>query len=459
MGWLSSSSLYVVFLIIQYSQVCFSSSPSLSPSSAPPGPQCHPDESSALLQLKSSFSIDMSPFTCFWYYNGSAYVKTTSWNESTNCCTWSGITCDKVTEHVIGLDLYCSRLQGTISSNSSLFLLRHLQRLDLSGNDFGGSPISSEFGQFKNLTHLDLSDSNFSGHVPLEISHLSKLVSFLLYVFNSEKIKIKEATFKAIAQNLTNLKELSLGGINLSFLPLVSLMNLSSSLTHLDLSFCDLRGNLPENIFRLPELQVLYLFGNKELTGSFPNSNWSSPLKELALSSTGFSIDLPHLLKNAKSLSDLYLSRCEFVGSYPTFLGNLSEIASLDLSRNNFSGQIPWSCFNLKRLRSLDLSFNNFIGQLPEVFANSSKNLSPYDSPIYLVDSFPSSLNSLRLSDNLLNGTYHPGYMRYLICMIWTLTITYLVGRSLSSRVIHYTVLCWVKTCCMAPFQDQYFII
>ncbi|PON87776.1 LRR domain containing protein [Trema orientale] len=180
--------------------------------------QCHQDERSALLQLKSSFTI--GTFTDFYdcddqYYESTWRPKTDSWDENTNCCTaWSGVTCDNASGHVIKLDLSCSRILGTLSSNNSLFFLNHLQRLDLSRNDFRGSPISSKFGQFKNMTHLVLSESNFSGLVPLEISNLSNLVSFELSSYEiSATAEMEAATFKAIVQNLKSLKQLLLASV------------------------------------------------------------------------------------------------------------------------------------------------------------------------------------------------------------------------------------------------------
>ncbi|GMN62128.1 hypothetical protein TIFTF001_031214 [Ficus carica] len=134
--------------------------------------------------------------------------------------------------------------------------------------------------------------------------------------------------------NLSNLRELSLShGSDLSTVPLVSLMNLSSSLTSLNLENCQLHGELPQNIFQSHKLQ------------------------------------------------------------------------SLDLRGNHLSGPIPCSSLNLESLIYLDLASNNFIGQLPEVFSNSTKKFSSYDSSKYPPGSFPSNLNSLYLSGNLLNGT------------------------------------------------------
>ena len=91
-------------------------------------PLCHDDESFALLQFKESLIINQS---------ASAYSKISSWMaQSSDCCTWDGIQCDENTGHVISLDLSNSSLYGSINSGSSLFQLVHLQKHNLSSNNF-----------------------------------------------------------------------------------------------------------------------------------------------------------------------------------------------------------------------------------------------------------------------------------------------------------------------------------
>ncbi|KAL0009130.1 hypothetical protein SO802_010632 [Lithocarpus litseifolius] len=323
----------------------------------------------------------------------------------TDCCGWDGVTCDTMTGHVIAVDLSCSGLQGPIHPNATLFSLRHLQRLNLAFNEFYPSAISSKFGGFANMTHLNLSGSSFAGNFPSEISHLSKLVSLdLSWNYN---MRIETPSLKRLVQNLTHLTELVLDEVNMSSVPPNCFMNLSSSLTSLSLYYCGLKGRFPDNIFHLPNLQLLCVSYNYNLTGSLPTYNWSTPLKSLGLSSTGFPINLPNLISNLKSLKKLYLSNCNFIGSsYPTFLPNLTQITSLGLSYNNFGGQCPWSLLNNAGLTYLGLSGNNFIGQIPNLSTNwtqvSSSNSS---SNSQSVGQIPSKLVSLYLSDNLLNGT------------------------------------------------------
>ena len=333
---------------------------------------------SALLQFNNSLSLESSACRPVIYsfnsFNRSvsnvqscetSYPKTASWKEDKHCCSWDGVECDKNTGHVIGLDLSYSWLKGAIDSNSTLFLLRHLRTLNLAGNDFYPSLLSSEFGQFKSLTHLNLSGSHFTGQIPSEISQLSSLVS--LDLSHSYGLSIETPVWN----NLTLLRKLLLDCTNMSLIRPKSLMNLSSSLTTLSLRGCFLRGKLENSILLLPSLQTLDLSHNPSLNGSLPKSNWSSSLlKFLHLSITRFSGEIPDSIGNLKSLEDLDLSNCEFSGPIPTSLGNLTQIIDLSLSRNRFTGSIPTSLGNLTQIIDLSLSWNHFTGSIPTSFGN-----------------------------------------------------------------------------------------
>ena len=327
---------------------------------------------SALLQFNNSLSLESSACRPVIYsfnsFNRSvsnvqscetSYPKTASWKEDKHCCSWDGVECDKNTGHVIGLDLSYSWLKGAIDSNSTLFLLRHLRTLNLAGNDFYPSLLSSEFGQFKSLTHLNLSCSHFTGQIPSEISQLSSLVS--LDLSHSYGLSIETPVWN----NLTLLRELLLDSIDMSSIRPKSLMNLSSSLTTLSLRACFLWGKLEISILLLPSLQTLDLGTNPSLNISLPKSNWSSTsLKFLDLSVTRFSGEIPNSIGNLKSLKYLDLFNCEFSGPIPTSLGNLTQLTHLDLSRNKFSGVIPACLDNLTKLTFLSLSFNSFNGEI-----------------------------------------------------------------------------------------------
>ncbi|XP_069148548.1 receptor-like protein 9DC3 [Solanum lycopersicum] len=363
---------------------------------------CSPNEASALFQFKQSFNLlDFSPCD-------TSFPKTVSWNESNDCCTWDGVTCDMLTGHVIGLDLSCSRLNGTIYPNSSLIQLHHLRTLNLAKNYFYPSTIPNDVSRLRNLRHLNLSDAYFQGEIPTEISYLSNLVSLDLSVPSYVNgLQFDQRAFKAVLQNLTNLEVLSLFGVDVSS-PIP--MNLSSSLRYLDLKVTNLEGVLAESFFLLPKLETLYLSNNYLLKGVLPKIHPSSTLLELDISYTGISGELPDSIGTLSSLTRLYLFGCQFSGRIPDSIGNLTQIRYLNFGNNHFTGSIPSTISKLKHLAVLTLSSNSFGGEIPSFFSNlrelrylSLSNCSfigPFPSPILSL----TQLETLDLSSNSLSG-------------------------------------------------------
>ena len=443
-----SEHLLLCFLFfLSFSQILLSSCFSFSNSTK----ICPHGQSLALLHLKKSISVvhNSSFWDCDYYGGTTSYPKTEYWKEGSDCCSWDGVSCDLVTGHVIELDLSCSWLSGTIHSNSTLFRFPHLQRLNLAFNNFSGSSVLYGFGRFSSLTHLNLSDSRFSGLISPEISHLSNLVSLdLSWNYGAE---FAPHGFDSLVQNLTKLQKLHLSGISISSVFPNSLLN-RSSLISLDLSRCGLHGRFPDNDIHLPKLELLYLNGNQDLSGNFPRFSENNSLIDLSLSSTNFSGELPasmgnlkslrtldlssrrltinrlmskltfylsdcqfsgpipSSISNLKSLQTLDLSYCQFLGSIPASLENLTQITSLILFGNHFSGKIPNVFYNLRNLISLDLSKNNFSGQIPPSIGNLT-NLYELDfSENQLEGAIPSSvygfssLSYVRLQYNLFNG-------------------------------------------------------
>lgn len=94
---------------------------------------------------------------------------------------------------------------------------------------------------------------------------------------------------------MTQLIELDLTSINISSsIPL----NFSSHFTTLRLPNTGLYGIIPESIFHLPNLEMLQLLKNIQLSGYFPKtkSNSSASLIELDLSYLNISDNLPESL-------------------------------------------------------------------------------------------------------------------------------------------------------------------
>ncbi|XP_038686598.1 receptor-like protein 9DC3 [Tripterygium wilfordii] len=366
---------------------------------------CLRDQRLVLQELKNTFSINSDASENCEY---GSYPKTQSWKEENDCCSWDGVTCDVFSGHVIGLDLSCSRLRGSLSSNNSLFRLRRLQSLNLAGNNFLGSSISSKFGEFQSMMHLNLSYSSFSGRVPSEISYLSNMIS--LDISSDLLMVLETLTLKRLVQNFTLVQKLAFSGVDMSSSATVSLMNLSSSLRYLNLDDCGLRGNFPENLFRLQNLEFLFLTAGEEgLMVDLPSSNWSSPLQYLLLDDISFPFQLPESIGNLKFLKYFALSTINCTGTLPASIRNLTQLEVLSLSDNQLSGPIP-DISNLSKLTFLDLSGNNLSfttntnpnSTMPNLRSLSLPSCNITDFPNFLRDS--KDLASLDLSNNRIRG-------------------------------------------------------
>ncbi|GMP98281.1 hypothetical protein CsSME_00046232 [Camellia sinensis var. sinensis] len=387
MGFLLSNYQLTICILLYSLIFCFSSSAHL----------CHNDESTALLQFKQLFSFNCSATRC--YRDLSVPYDTDNWKEGTDCCAWDGVTCDDTTAHVIGLDLSCNCLYGTIHPNSSLFNLVHLQHLDLVFNNFNHSQILPSFGRFTNLTYLDLSQSYLSGPIQSSSEAVWQGNNFSNSIFHLQKLqelrlgRNRELTGKlpsfinGTLRHLRHLRSLDLSEIDLTG----ELPNSIGQLVYLEelhLSDCNLFGTIPTSLGNLTQLIWLDLGWNKLINGQFPSSiGHLKNLVELDLNDCNFSGTIPRSLTNLTPLTWLDLSYNNFEGPIPQFFSNFSQLQYIDFSNNKLTGPIPSSTTGLTNLWSLYLGSNSINGTMPP-------------SLFHLVN-----LTSLDLSSNNLSDT------------------------------------------------------
>jgi Leucine-rich repeat (LRR) protein len=306
--------------------------------------QCMGNQQYLLLELKNNLT-----------FNPAKSKKLVNWNQSVDCCSWEGVTCNE--GRVIGLDLTSESISGELTNLSSLFGLQDLQNLSLAYNDFNSSRIPSEFGRLANLSYLNLRLCNLIGSIPDSIVGLTQLVSF-------------------------------------------------------DMSYNHLNGSIPSSISGLTQLVYLDMSLNS-FSGTIPSSMAGlTQLIHLDLSANYFSGPIP-IFSECKNLTEVSLCVNSLSGEITsTQWEELLNLEILCLSFNSLNGNIPVSLFSLPSLQNLDLSHNQFSGQLKEFSKVSSHILkqlyldnNQLEGPIPMSIFEFQGLEELSLSSNKFNGS------------------------------------------------------
>ncbi|KAH9679493.1 hypothetical protein KPL71_026160 [Citrus sinensis] len=359
--------------------------------------RCIDEEREALLTFKQSL-VDEHGVLSSWGRE----------DDKRDCCKWRGVYCSNTTGHVKVLNLRTSDydfarrkfLKGTISP--ALLKLHDLGHLDLSNNDFGGSPVPEFIGSLSKLRYLSLSCGG-----PLELPRKFRNDSRLEYLNLENSCLFSVGSLKWLSR-LSSLRHLDLSycalpPVNPSFiwhfnlstsietldlsdnnLPSSSvypwLFNLSRNILYLNLGSNSLRGSIPEAFQHMVSLKSLYLC-DSELEGGIPKffGNMCS-LKELGLSDNKLSGQFSQAIQNlscgcvVNSLEVLYLHDNDFTRPVP-LLGGFSSLEELQVDVNRLNGTIDKSLNQLSKLESLSLDGNSFTGVISETFFSNMSNL------------------------------------------------------------------------------------
>ena len=190
------------------------------------------------------------------------------------------------------------------------------------------------------VTSLDLSNNNLMGVVPQSVFQLQFLRKLVLSG-NPIKLTLEGIGFAG------KLIELSLDGTNTD-----SLQGLRDSVNLQILNVADnnLRGNIPDDIYR------------------------TTTLKRINLGHNSFSGQLNDLIEGLKSLESLVLYHNQFTGRIPAAIGDLVNLEVLNLAENNFEGTIPDELNELTNLNFLSLQREGGIFGDSDVGVNQGKS-------------------------------------------------------------------------------------
>ncbi|GLT34931.1 hypothetical protein SLA2020_094190 [Shorea laevis] len=338
--------------------------------------------------------------------------------------------------------------------------LKNLVFLKLSENSFEG-PIPNDLQNLTFLKHLDLSSNSFNSSVPNWLNSFP-LLQFIDLSYNNFE---GEFSIRSI-EKLCSLKSISLIDVHLkqeisNVLKIFSEC-ISITLESLDLSQCQLSGQLPNHlgdfknlkklilsdnsisgpipttISELPTLKVLHLFGNK-LEGCLPKS-FGPNLEGVDISYNSLEgvISEIHFLNSTNlktfdasgnplmilkvnpnwippfQIVKLGLGSWHLGPEFPHWLRSQKNLRSLDISNSRILDTIPSWFWELSQLVYLNISHNQIQGQLPTLlnFFNHSHSPDIIDfSSNNFTGSLPyisSKVSFLDLSNNNLSGTLFP---------------------------------------------------
>lgn len=279
------------------------------------------------------------------------------YNFSAPFCSWQGLFCDSMNEHVIVLIASGMSLSGQIPDNT-IGKLSKLQSLDLSNNKISALP--SDFWSLNTLKNLNLSFNKISGSFPSNVGNFGQLES-LDISHNNFSGAIPEAVDSLVSLRVLNLDN---NGFQMS-IPRGLLG--CHSLVSIDLSSNQLEGSLPDGFgSAFPKLKTLSLAGNK-IHGRDTDFADMKSISSLNISGNQFEGSVTGVFKETLEVADL--SKNRFQGHISSQVdSNWFSLIYLDLSENELSGDIFTNLTLLKKLKHLNLAWNRFNrGMFPRI--------------------------------------------------------------------------------------------
>ncbi|KAK1435287.1 hypothetical protein QVD17_01048 [Tagetes erecta] len=423
--------------------------------------KCIEKERQALLHFKSYIRQDPYQILSTWTQYEKRVEEATS-----DCCEWSGVTCNNQTGHVTTLHLGFGYLEGKISP--SLVNLTYLSHLDLSWNIFRG-PIPMFISSMTQLRYLGLGVNYFIGKIPMELGNLTELQE--LYLENLSNCTIENLDWLS---HLSHLETLNMDGISLakannwvnvilglkklSYLylsgcDLSQVMNpysyssfnsssTSSSIVHLYLINNNLNSSSYNWLFPLTsnKLKGLYL-GQNKLDGIPKYLGNLCSLTLLSITKNSMSIKFSDLLANLSSgsrsvaLEELYVSYNQLTGSLSDDIQKFSSLKYLYLDNNRLNETISENVWRLPKLQDLDVSSNSLKSFISECIGET-KILRLYLSN----NSFEGTRSNIHMSNHSSIQEIDISFCNLTNFPNWILKLKNLTYLNIANNRISYTI-------------------
>ncbi|XP_047169329.1 receptor-like protein 56 isoform X1 [Vigna umbellata] len=238
--------------------------------------------------------------------------------------------------------------------------IRSLEILDIAGNSFSNEFLSSLSG-LPRLKSLDLSSNQLRGS--LDTSGLLALTSLEILDLSDNKINSFVVHQVSGSKGLRKLEALRLDNNMINGSRLRESLQSFSSIRVFSMKSNEITGTITAGDFRdLKNLEHLALDSNSDLDNEFFKSIGElTSLKNLSASTCKINGTLPSAdWFKLKKLEELDLSQNLFVGSLPSSFLNMTSLRKLELSQNQFSGQLDSNIASLTSLEYFGFTENQF---------------------------------------------------------------------------------------------------
>ncbi|KAK9066860.1 hypothetical protein SSX86_014183 [Deinandra increscens subsp. villosa] len=312
----------------------------------------HWEDIQSLKQFKNSVDSDsVSPGSCLSSWDFTVDPCDSLSGEKFTC----GIRCDVVisgVSRVTELTLDRAGYSGSLASSS--WNLPYLQTLDLTSNFFTGS-IPGSFSKLTRLQRLSLSSNSLNGSIPdslpdsleelfLDNNNFHGPISQTFnYLRNLNRLELQGNQLSGEFPELSQLSNLSFVDVSNNAISGYLPASLPGNLVDLTIRNCSLQGNIPASLVNgSVYLQVLDLSYNN-LTGSLPPELFTHPsLQQLTLEHNRFRwVETPANWGRNSELIAVDLGNNEIHGFLPGFMGWMPRLSALSLENNKFTGMIP----------------------------------------------------------------------------------------------------------------------